>query len=83
MEAPSTTRMIQEVSKIQLMKSDACPTPRFHSILKIVMKRDLMGLLSSIPPKFIMIHDERSCYMCKRGEVGDHEIREACEKLCI
>ena len=41
-----------------------------------------MGELSSIPPKVIMIHDVRSCYMCKVKEVGDYEIREAYEKLC-
>ena len=41
-----------------------------------------MGVLSLIPPKVIMIHDVRSCYMCKIKEVGDYEIREAYEKLC-
>ena len=41
-----------------------------------------MGVLSSIPPKFIMIHDVRSFYMCKIGEVGDCEIHVAYDKLC-
>ena len=81
METSSTTRISQEVGKIQSVKSDACPPPNFCAILHIAMKGDSMGVLSSIPPKFIMIHDVRSCYMWKIGEVGDFEIREAYEKL--
>lgn len=41
-----------------------------------------MGVLSSRPPKVIMIHDVRSWYMCKIGEVGDYKIRKVYEKLC-
>ena len=82
MEASSTTRIRQEVSRIQLVKSDACPRPMFHAILEIGIKGDSMGVLSLIPPKVIMIHDVRSCYICKIGEVGDYEIREGYEKLC-
>ena len=42
-----------------------------------------MGALSLIPPKFIMIHDVRSYYVWKIREVGDYEIKETYEKLCI
>lgn len=69
--------MSQEVSKIQLVKNDACPPPKFCAIPKIAIKGDSMGMLSSIPPKVIMIHDVGRCYMCKIEEVGDYEIREA------
>lgn len=82
MVASSTARMSQEVSKIQLVKSDACPPPKFCSISEIVMKGDSMGVLSLIPHKFIMIHDVRICYMCKIRELWDYEIKEAYEKLC-
>ena len=40
-----------------------------------------MGALSLIPPKDIMIHDVKSCYMCTIGKVGDYRIREFYEKL--
>lgn len=50
MEASSTTGMSQEVSIIQLVKSGACPPPKFHDILEISMKGDSMGTLSLIPP---------------------------------
>ena len=59
MIASSTTRMGQEVSKIQLSKSDTCPPPKFCDIPEIEMKGDLVGELFSIPPKFIMIHNVR------------------------
>ena len=41
-----------------------------------------MSILSSLPPRAIMIHDVKSCYMCKMGEVGDYEIHLAYKKLC-
>lgn len=67
MEVSSNARMIQEVSKIQLVKSDYCPPPKFHAIPEIVVKGDSMGVLSLIPPKDNIIHDVRSCCMCKIG----------------
>lgn len=82
MVASSTTRISQEVSKMQLVKSDTYPPRKFCAIPDISMKWDSMGVLSLIPPKLIMIHDVRSCYMCKIGEARDYEIREAYEKLC-
>lgn len=82
MEAPYTTIISQEVSRIQLVKSDSCPPPKFHAILDISMKGDSMGVLSLIPPKVIMMHDVGSYYMCTIGEIGDYEIREAYDKLC-
>ena len=60
-----------EVSNIQLMRSDVFPPPKFHSIPKIVMQGASNGVLSSILPMVIMIHDLWNCYMSKFGEVGD------------
>jgi hypothetical protein len=70
-----------EVSKIQLVKSDACPPTKFCVIPKITMKSDSMGVLSSIPTKVIRIHNVQSCYIYKIG-VGNYEIWGAYEKLC-
>lgn len=55
----SSTRKSQgvEVSNNQLVRSDACPPPKFCTILEIVMKGDSMGALSLILPKVIIIHD--------------------------
>ena len=84
MPASSSTEKSQgiEDSNIQLVRSDTCPPPKFHTIPKIDMKGDSMVVLSLIPSKVIMIHDVWSCYMCKNGEVGDYKIQEAYEKLC-
>ena len=60
-----------EVSNIQLMRSDASSPPKFHSIPKIAMQSDSKGVLSSILPMVIMIHDLWNFYMCKIREVGD------------
>lgn len=43
MVASSTARISQEVSKIQLVKSDACPPSKFCVILEIVVKGDSVG----------------------------------------
>ena len=48
----------------------------------IEMKGDSMCALSSIPCRIIIIHNVRSCYMCKISGVGDYEIHMAYEKLC-
>lgn len=82
MEASSTIGMGQELSRSQLVKSDTCPPPKFHAIPKIAMKGDSMGALSSILPKFIIIHDVKRFYMCNIEEVGDYKIREAYDNLC-
>ena len=82
MKNSSIDRISQDLSKVQLVKSGACPPPKCSAILEIVVKRDSMGVLSLILPKVIMIHDVRSCYMCIIGEVRDYKIREACKKSC-
>lgn len=71
-----------EVRNVQLVMSDVCPLPNFCGIPDISMKGDLMGELSLIPNKVIMIHDVQSCYMCEIGKFGDYEICVAYEKLC-
>lgn len=46
------------------------------------MKGDSSSASSSIPPRVIMIHDVRSCYIGKIGEIDDFELRNAYYKLC-
>ena len=46
------------------------------------MKGDSSVALSSTPPRFIMIHDVRSCYMCKICEAAYFELRATYDKLC-
>lgn len=72
----------EEVSNVQLVKSDTCPPPKYHVIPGFSMKGASMGMLSSIPPKVIMIHNVLRYYMCKISEVGDYEIRLVYQKLC-
>ena len=37
----------------------------FKAIHEVANKNDLVGVLSMIPPKVIMIQDVRKCYNCK------------------
>ena len=67
----------KEVKNVQLVSNDACEPPKFCAIPKIAYKGDLSKALSSIPLKVLMIHDIRSLYICKFGEIGDYEIRES------
>jgi hypothetical protein len=66
----------------QLVKNGVCLPPKYKAYPEIVMKGDPLGALSSTPPIVINIHDVRSCYMCKVGEVGDYKLRLAYEKIC-
>ena len=36
-----------------------------------------------IPPNVITVQDVRKCHNCKIGGIGDLEIREAYNKLCV
>lgn len=50
---------------VQNICNDACSPPKFKAYPNIVLMRDLSRELSSIPPRVIMVHDVRSCYMCE------------------
>lgn len=64
-------KMELKVTNAQLVKNEVCPPPKFRAYPEIVMKGDSSGVLSSILPRVVMIHDVRSCYMYKIREVGD------------
>lgn len=72
----------KEVLNAQIIRNDVCKLHKFQVIPESAVKGDLMGALSLIPPKVLMINDVCTCYMCKIGEIGDYELREAYDKLC-
>ena len=74
--------MEEDLKQVLLVRSDACAPPNFQAVVESTILGDLNRALSSIPPKVLMIHDVRSCYMVKIGEVGDSELRESYNKLC-
>ena len=59
-----------------------CEPSKFHAIPEIAYKGEPSGPLSSIPPKVLVVHNVRCCYMCRIGELGDLEIKESFGKLC-
>lgn len=79
--AVSTYAMGKKVFTAQLIDNNACGPPKFLPILEVAYKEDPAEALSSIPMNVLMVNDVCSCYMCKIGEIGDFEIRQAYEKL--
>lgn len=71
----------KEVLNVQLVRNDVCKPYKFQVVSESVVKGDPTGALSSILLKVLMINDVCSCYMCKIGEIGDYELREAYDKL--
>ena len=65
-----------------MISNGVCEAPKLKAIPKISYKRDLVGVLSSIPLKVLMMNNVRNCHMCNIREIGDLEIREAFGKLC-
>ena len=80
----SSSRNVEgkEVLNVQLV-SNKVKQPNFKAIPNIAYKNDPSGMLSTIPPNVIMVQDVRKCYNCKIGGIGDMEIREAYERLCV
>ena len=72
----------KEVTNVKLISNKACAQTKFQEILEIAYKGDLARAFSSIPPNVLMMNDVHNCYMCKIGEVGDLEMREAYDRLC-
>ena len=56
--------------------------PKFKPIPEVAYKNDLIGTLSAILDKVVMVQDVRRCYNCKIGAIGDLEIFNAFDKLC-
>ena len=72
----------KEVLEVQLVSNEV-KQPDFRPIPEVAYKNDPAGALSVIPPKVIMVQDVRKCYNCKIGSIGDLEISQAYEKLCV
>ena len=72
---------VRKVTNVQLISNDVHQPP-FLPIPNIVYKGDPSSVLLTIPSKVIMIQDVRCYYICKVGEIGDLEIREAYQWLC-
>ena len=71
----------KEVKNVQLISNQACKPPKFRAIPEIVYKGDPNGALSQIPPNVLMINDVRDSYTYKINEIGNFELREACDRL--
>ena len=67
---------VQLVSN-EVKKPDFCPIP------EVAYKNDPVGALSIIPPKVVMVQDVRKCYNCKIGAIGDMEISQVYDRLCV
>ena len=72
----------KEAFEVQLVSNEV-KQPDFRPILEVANKNDPAGALSVIPPKVVMVQDVRKCYNCKIGSIGDMEISQAYEKLCM
>ena len=72
----------KELFEVQLM-SNQVKQPDFWPIPEVAYKNDPTDALTIIPPKVVMVQDVRRCYNYKIGSIGDIEIREAYDKLCV
>lgn len=72
----------KEPLEVQLVSNEV-NQPDFCPILEVAYKNDPAGALSIIPPKVVMVQDVRRCYNYKAIAIGDIEIRDAYEKLCV
>ena len=78
----SSSRKTQEKEPFEVqLVSNEVKQPSFCPILEVAYKNDLVGALSIIPPKVVMVQNIRG-YNFKIGAIGDMEMREAYEKLC-
>ena len=65
------------------MVSNEVKKTKFRPIFKVAYKNNLANALSTIPDKVFMVQDVCRCYNCKIGAIGDLEIANAYEKLCV
>ena len=72
----------KEGLEIQLVSNEVKKL-EFKHILEVAYKNDLVGALFIIPNKLMMVEDVQKCYNCKIGAIGDLEIANAFEKLCV
>ena len=81
MASGSKTTKGKDGHEIQLV-SNEFKQLEFKPIPEITYKNDLVGALSVIPDKVVMVQDLKKCYNCKIGAIGDLEIFNAFDKLC-
>ena len=81
MASSSRSAKGKEIHEIQLVSNEV-KQPEFRPIPEVAYKNDLVGALSAILDKVVMVQDVRKCYNCKIGAIGDLEISNAYEKLC-
>ena len=72
----------KEGLEIQLVSNEV-KQPKFKPIPEVAYKNDPTGVLSAIPDKVVMVQDVCKCYNGKIGAIGDLEIANAFEKLCV
>ena len=60
---------------LNYFKMKHAPPPKFRAYPNIALTSDSSRALSIIPPRVIMVHDVRSCYICMIGEIGFFELR--------
>lgn len=70
------------VHEVQLVRNEV-KQPDFRPIPEVAYRNDPVSALSIIPKKVIMVQDIKKCYNCKIGAIGDLEINEAYNKLCV
>lgn len=54
----------KEIFKVQLVSNEV-KQPNFRAIPEVAYKNDIVGALSAISPKVVMVQDVRKCYNCK------------------
>ena len=65
------------------MVSNDIKQPKFRPILEVAYKNDPVGALFFIPPMVVMVQDVKRCYSYKIGAIGDMEIRDGYDRLCV
>ena len=71
----------KESHEIQLVSNEV-KEPEFRPIPKVAYKNKIVGTLSMILDKVVMVQDIRKCYKCKIGAIGDLEIFNSFDKFC-
>ena len=82
MATTSASQVARGRFEVQLVSNEV-KQPDFRAILEIAYKDDPACALSMIPLQVIMIQDVRRCYNCKLASLGDLEIQEAYNRLCV
>ena len=55
----------------KIFRNKACSLPNSKAYIDSMLTRESLVVLFMIPPRVTMVHDIRSCYMCKIEEISD------------